>query len=159
MKLYHGSNIEIQIPDLSHSKPHKDFGRGFYLSPNYSQAEEMAMHKVDQLQTGSKCVSTFEFDDAQLLSEEIEFKCFDEYDEEWAYFILANRDKKNTEAVHHYDIVFGPIADDGVTFQLRRFSTGIIPMEKLIEELKFRKGKTFQYFFGTEKALSYLKKI
>lgn len=49
MKLFHGSNIEIHVPDLSRSKPYKDFGQGFYLSDNYLQAEEMAMHKVDQL--------------------------------------------------------------------------------------------------------------
>ena len=49
MKLFHGSNIEIHVPDLSRSKPYKDFGQGFYLSDNYLQAEEMAMHKVNQL--------------------------------------------------------------------------------------------------------------
>ena len=49
MKLFQGSNIEIHVPDLSRSKPYKDFGQGFYLSDNYLQAEEMAMHKVDQL--------------------------------------------------------------------------------------------------------------
>ena len=49
MKLFHGSNIEIHVPDLSRSKPYKDFGQGFYLSDNYLQAEEMAMQKVDQL--------------------------------------------------------------------------------------------------------------
>ena len=49
MKLFHGSDIEIHVPDLSRSKPYKDFGQGFYLSDNYLQAEEMAMHKVDQL--------------------------------------------------------------------------------------------------------------
>lgn len=49
MKLFHGSNIEIHVPDLSRSKPYKDFGQGFYLSDNYLQTEEMAMHKVDQL--------------------------------------------------------------------------------------------------------------
>lgn len=49
MKLFHGSNIEIHVPDLSRSKPYKDFGQVFYLSDNSLQAEEMAMHKVDQL--------------------------------------------------------------------------------------------------------------
>ena len=142
MKLFHGSNIEIHVPDLSRSKPYKDFGQGFYLSDNYLQAEEMAMHKVDQLRTGSKCISVFEFDEQHLISGELDIRIFDDYSEEWAYFILANRDKYNTKPIHHHDIVIGPIADDGVTFQLRRFSTGIIPMEKLIEELKFHKGKT-----------------
>lgn len=38
MILYHGSNMEITSPDLSHSKPFKDFGKGFYLSRDYEQA-------------------------------------------------------------------------------------------------------------------------
>ena len=129
-----------------------------YRTTIYKQRKWL-MHKVDQLRTGSKCISVFEFDEQHLISGELDIRIFDDYSEEWAYFILANRDKYNTKPVHHHDIVIGPIADDGVTFQLRRFSTGIIPMEKLIEELKFHKGKTIQYFFGTEKALNYLKKL
>ena len=34
MILFHGSNMIIETPDLSKSKPFKDFGRGFYLSAN-----------------------------------------------------------------------------------------------------------------------------
>ena len=60
---------------------------------------------------------------------------------------------------HTYDIVIGPIADDGVTYQLRRYSMGDISMSRLIEELKYAKGLTIQYYFGTEHALSYLKKL
>lgn len=29
MKLYHGSNVEVIIPNLAKSKPYKDFGKGF----------------------------------------------------------------------------------------------------------------------------------
>lgn len=29
IKLFHGSNMKIDVPDLVHSKPFKDFGRGF----------------------------------------------------------------------------------------------------------------------------------
>lgn len=46
MKLYHGSNIEIQRISLDKCRPYKDFGRAFYLSPNRSQAEEMASFKA-----------------------------------------------------------------------------------------------------------------
>ena len=52
MKLYHGSNMEIDKPDLSRSKPFKDFGQGFYLSPGYEQAHALAKQKTDQLQSG-----------------------------------------------------------------------------------------------------------
>ena len=33
MKLNHGSNLAIDVIDLSKSRPGKDFGCGFYLSP------------------------------------------------------------------------------------------------------------------------------
>ena len=49
MKLYHGSNIEIKQPDLSRSKPFKDFGQGFYLSPVYEQALERAKQITELL--------------------------------------------------------------------------------------------------------------
>lgn len=45
MILYHGSNMVIDQIDLTKSKPNKDFGQGFYLSDNESQAQEMAIFK------------------------------------------------------------------------------------------------------------------
>lgn len=60
IRLYHGSNIRIEVPDLSHSKPFKDFGRGFYLSADKQQAMEMAVQKVNQTQMGSAEV-TFQY--------------------------------------------------------------------------------------------------
>lgn len=45
MILYHGSNTEIESIDFTMSKPGKDFGLGFYLSPDLQQAQEMAAKK------------------------------------------------------------------------------------------------------------------
>ena len=42
MILYHGSNVEVIVPDLLKSKPYKDFGQGFYLSADKKQAMRMA---------------------------------------------------------------------------------------------------------------------
>lgn len=55
--------------------------------------------------------------------------------------------------------MIGPIADDAVGYQIRRFTSGLIDMDKFLEELKYMKGITMQYFFGTEKAISFLTKI
>ena len=55
-------------------------------------------------------------------------------------------------------VVIGPIADDTVGLQMRRFIQGYISIDRMIEELRFKKPAV-QYFFGTEKAVSYLKKI
>ena len=38
MILYHGSFLEIAQPDLVHSRPNVDFGRGFYVTALHEQA-------------------------------------------------------------------------------------------------------------------------
>lgn len=159
IKLYHGSNTKIEMPDLVHSKPFKDFGRGFYLSDDKQQAWDMAFQKVNQTQEGKADVSEFLFDETHMTSGELKALCFPDYCEEWAKFVLANRDKKREHPIHDYDIVYGPIADDGVTFQLRRYEGGVISLPRLVEELKYAKGITFQYYFGTERALKHLKRL
>lgn len=159
MILYHGSNVNIEVPNLSKSKPYKDFGQGFYLSADKNQALRMAEQKTLQLLIGEPIVSEFEFDETLLQGNELKVKIFEDYSVEWANFILQNRDVHNQHPIHDYDIVYGPIADDGVTFQLRRFQAGTITIEELVKELKYAKGITFQYFFGTIKALEALKMI
>lgn len=154
--LYHGSNVKISKPDLLLSKPFKDFGQGFYLSADKQQAWDLAFNKVSQMQSGKATVSSFLFDESIMLSDELNVKVFDDYSVEWAKFILMNRDTHLPQPCHNYDIVYGPIADDGVTYQLRRYRGGVISLEKLIQELKYAKGITFQYYFGTERALSKL---
>ena len=149
----------IEVPNLSKSKPYKDFGQGFYLSADKNQALRMAEQKTLQLLIGEPIVSEFEFDETLLQGNELKVKIFEDYSVEWANFILQNRDIHNQHSIHDYDIVYGPIADDGVTFQLRRYQAGAISIEELVKELKYAKGITFQYFFGTIKALEALKRI
>lgn len=62
MILYHGTNVVFDEIDLLKSKPNKDFGQGFYLSREYTQAMDMAKTKVEQLESGSPTVLTFEAD-------------------------------------------------------------------------------------------------
>lgn len=156
--LYHGSNMKIEVPDLIHSKPFKDFGRGFYLSPEKQQAWDMAFQKVNQTQMGKAEVTEFLFDETMMQSDELKVLIFPDYCEEWAQFVLNNRNRRLTHPTHDYDIVYGPIANDGVTYQLRRYEGGVISLNRLVEELKYAKGITFQYFFGTERALKLLQK-
>lgn len=157
MILYHGTNHAFDKIDLLKSKPNKDFGRGFYLSPNYEQALNMANVKREQLQDGEPIVLTYEVDDAEL--EALNVLRFVEYSEEWAKFILANRNNAADSPVHRYDVVIGPIADDRVGLQLWKYESQLIDLPTLVSRLKYMKGMTVQYFFGTEKAISLLKRI
>lgn len=159
MRLFHGSNVEVAVPDLAKSKPYKDFGQGFYLSADKVQAMRMAEQKTLQLLMGEPTVSEFEFDETLLQSDELKVKIFEDYSVEWANFILQNRDIHNQHPTHDYDIVYGPIADDGVTFQLRRYQSGVISIEEFVRELQYARGITFQYFFGTVLALSKLTRL
>ena len=160
LKLYHGSNVVIDKIDLSHSKKGKDFGRGFYLNPNKAQATDMAVRTTQRLQEGEPILNTYLFDKSLIRTDclPLSVKVFEDYSVEWADFILKNRKNLSDKPIHHYDIVVGPIANDTVGLQMRRFIQGYISLERMIEELKFKKT-AIQYFFGTEQAISCLKKI
>ena len=158
MILYHGSNVEIRQIDLSKSARGKDFGKGFYLPEDEKQAEDMAVFK--SLQTNSTpIVNSFEFDERAMSDHSLRVKIFKEYSLEWAEFVFKNRSNRSDTPVHEYDIVYGPIADDKVGVQIRNFMEGNISIDVFLERLKFIKGITFQYFFGTEKAIKLLKRL
>lgn len=158
MKLYHGSNMNIEQIDLSRSKVGKDFGCGFYLSAQEEQAKELAERKTEQIGEGIPTINEYEFDETLLANGNISVLRFESYTKEWAEFVLLNRKNRTRISSHLYDIVIGPIANDTVGYQIRRFTMGIISMEQFIEELKYMKGISFQYFFGTEEAIKHLKK-
>ena len=112
MKLYHGSNTEIEVIDLTKGRKGKDFGRGFYLSEDYKQAIRMSEIVVRKENSGVPCVTCFDFDEVAF--KHLRVKQFEGYTKEWAEFVLANRKNILDEQIHSYDIVIGPIADDAV---------------------------------------------
>ncbi len=156
MILYHGSNIDFDRIDLSRSKPNKDFGRGFYLSADYAQASKMAEIKVAQLESGQPIVQSYEMPDEALSG--LRVLRFEEYSEDWAKFILLNRNNSSDSPAHDYDVVIGPIANDRVGLQLWKYENNAIDLCTLVNNLKYMKGITIQYFFGTERAISRLER-
>ncbi|MBQ5882268.1 MAG: DUF3990 domain-containing protein [Bacteroidales bacterium] len=155
MILYHGSNISIKEIDLSKSKPNKDFGQGFYLSENEEQALQMATFKALIL-GGEPTITKFEFEESVMMSDSLRIKVFTDYSEEWADFVFANREGRGSM---QYDIVYGPIANDKVGLQIRKLKDGAIDKSEFLTRLKYMKGVTYQYYFGTESAIKYLKAL
>ena len=159
MILYHGSNTEIESIDFTKSKTGKNFGLGFYLSPDLQQDQEMAAKK-SLIFGGSPKVTCFEFDEQDAIADLGDgYKRFEHYGLEWGDFIRLNRDNKSKTQMHQYDIVYGPIANDTVGFQLRRLKASIIDVAQCVKEIQHMGGETYQYFFGTERAIKYLKKL
>lgn len=154
MILFHGSNMPIDAIDLSKSKPNKDFGRAFYLSPDLDQAKEMASFKADIL-GGSEIISQFEIDSFDGLH----LKVFESYSKEWAHFVFDHRNEPTGNTLHNYDVVYGPIANDRIGAQITRFKQGYITFDEFLNRIKYVKGITFQYAFCTKKAIDRLRKL
>ena len=111
MRLYHGSNQQIREIDLAKSKDHKDFGRGFYMTQDFSRAVAMAQRTTSIEGAGSPEVTPYLFNPRRMPTD-VRIKEFKGRTAEWALFILENRDKDRiVPFVHDYDIVIGPVAD------------------------------------------------
>lgn len=156
MILYHGTNMDFDVIDISKSSPYKDFGRGFYLTDIRQQAEEMA-EKKNLLFKGAPIVQAYEFDENWLSSSELNVLMFQSATRDWAEFIFKNR-SRNVDFHHGFDIVYGPIANDGVAYLLGRFEEGTLTIDELAKELEYRKLNN-QYFFGTEKSIKLLRRL
>ena len=156
MKLYHGTNVDFDVIDLTKSNKYKDFGQGFYLTDIRSQAEELAAKK-SRLFGGYPVIQEYEFDESLLSGAELKVLKFDKPSTEWAEFIFKNRSRDNN-FTHDYDIVIGPIANDGVAYLLGRYEEGTLTIQELIDKLDYKKLNS-QYFFGTNKSLKYLKRL
>jgi hypothetical protein len=163
MILYHGSNVEIDRPDLTKCRPYKDFGTGFYTTPYIEQAEKMAK-RTSRIYGGKSVVTSFEIIDNFLENSEFHIKRFTEPDDEWAIFVMNNRNKAFTDFSNpacnldsKYDIVDGPVANDDLVTLLNLYITGTISMQALQSEMTYRR-LTNQISFHTERALGLLKK-
>ena len=136
MRLYHGSNMAITDIDLSRCRPNKDFGLGFYLSPEKTAAERMAYRTVKRF-GGSPYVMTYDFNDMEL--GRLALRRFDKPSVEWAMFVMANRrgviDAQEHNLDSKFDVVVGPIANDDLALLFRQFSRGLLTVEMLMREM------------------------
>ena len=156
MKLYHGSNAKIDRIDFAKCHPYKDFGRGFYLTDNVEHARRMAFRRVMRA-GGEEYLSIFEFDYDEAVRS-LNVKVFDKPSEEWATFVMMNRNEEIMHPAHDYDIVIGPIADDSVVMAVRLCQDGYISISELVKRLEY-KELSIQYFFHNTDAIKYLKRI
>lgn len=164
MILYHGSNMKIEQIDLNKCRPFKDFGQGFYCTAIEEQAELMAK-RVARIYGGNPEITKFEFDESIFNNEKINSKIFNNPSEEWALFVLNNRDRKfkkheslKCNIDNKYDVVVGPVADDDLALLFRTFTRGLIDIDTLVKEMKYKRFSN-QYSFHSEKALEFLKVV
>ena len=149
MILYHGSFVEINKPDLVHSRSNVDFGCGFYTTPLYEQAEKWCGKFKRRGKDG--IISRYAYDEGR--ETELKTVKFDSYSEEWLDFILNCRSGKDAT---DYDLVVGGVADDKVFNTVELFFDGLIDKKEAINRLRYEKPN-LQICFRTEAALSLLR--
>lgn len=52
MILFHGSNVEVKVPQIIKSKRLLDFGTGFYLTSDFEQAKKWAVRTTNRREAG-----------------------------------------------------------------------------------------------------------
>lgn len=157
MRLYHGSNRFIKDIDLSKGQKYKDFGQGFYTTHLREQAVYWAKRISDRF-GGTATVTEFEFDMKMALADGLKVKIFKHPDKEWALFVMANRKQGGKDFSHDYDIVIGPVADDRMARLFGLYDMEIIDLDAVVSGLIY-KDLNSQFFFATERALNYIKRI
>ena len=127
--LFHGTISEILHVDTSLGQGRKDFGKGFYMSVEKSQAIGM-MHKkyreaVRRSRNKDPRMFTERLYEVKIDTEyaaSLNVKEFSEANSEWLDFILLCREQGGVP--HEYDLVIGPTADDDTMLCLKTYWDG-----------------------------------
>ena len=150
MKLYHGSLEVVSEPRIITPNRTLDYGRGFYTTTSYEQAEQwVRRRKGAQHPVGY--VNVYEL--ADVLPDEIKQLRFETPTEEWVDFVMRNRTERGFE--HSFDIVYGPVANDRVYAAFALYESNLLDKEGLIRELRTYE-LVDQFLFHTEQSLQHL---
>lgn len=136
MKLYHGGIIEIKTPKILDNQRLVDFGRGFYTTTTFQQAQKWALIKKKRESSKEAIVTEYNLDEVIYENEKYRILDFDIADEKWFDFIIKNR---REHYLHGYDMVKGAVANDTLYATIRLFETGILNKAETISRLKVHK--------------------
>ena len=150
MKLYHGSLEVVSDPRIITPNRTLDYGRGFYTTTSYEQAEQWVRRRKGT-QHSIGYVNVYEL--ADILPDDIKQLRFETPTEEWVDFVMRNRTEKGYE--HSYDIVYGPVANDRVYAAFALYESNLLDKEGLIRELRAYE-LVDQILFHTEQSLQHL---
>ena len=145
MIVYHGSNVEVEKADVSHSRKNVDFGKGFYVTTVKEQAINWCMRFKRRKENA--IISIYDLDEKRI--EKYKVLEFKDYSEDWIDFILKCRSgEDNTD----YDIVMGGVANDKVFNTVELFLDGLIDKLEAIKRLKYEKPN-YQIAFRTQNSI------
>ncbi|MFB7304074.1 DUF3990 domain-containing protein [Heyndrickxia sporothermodurans] len=133
---YHGTTSEYFSSlssniDLSRCKEYTDFGKGFYLTSNFTQASKHAENRATF--EGEPVVFVYELNIANL-KEAYTGKFWVEMNSLWSDFIYLNRSQQE-KFTHGYDFVYGGVADGKIHTLIKNRDKGIISSETFFQSI------------------------
>ena len=131
MKIYHGSTAVVEHPIAAAGRERLDFGRGFYLTDIKSQAETWA-ERMQRIREEAGVVNVYELD-IDKVKRDFRYYRFEQYDNEWLQFIVANR--VGRDDIEHYDVIEGGVANDRVIDTVEAYMANLMPLENALQEL------------------------
>lgn len=148
IKLFHGSDTIIPKPDLTFGRDNVDFGRGFYLSADYTASAKWACRR-----TNAVC-NQYELELYGLRIYEFTL------DKTWLDFVVCHRETETPTGqlaeIARYDVLIGAIADDRLYQTLEMYVDGFVTADKAVEIMNCMDYGT-QIVLKTEKAVNQLK--
>ncbi len=132
MLLYHGSFTKVSQIDLNKCKQGKDFGRGFYVTSSYEQAQSFVPLSVVKQASEEKISKDIAYGYVSVfrlhLTDAANVHLFQAADREWLHFVASNRRRVLFTDVQKqyadFDIIGGKIANDRTARTLQLYITG-----------------------------------
>ena len=158
LRIYHGSTVIVEKPNLDILNYKTDFGKGFYTTTDFEQAKRWTKIKKERLEKEKqnldikKYVNIYEY----VENKNLKVLNFLEATEEWLDFVYENR--KSDKLLHNYDVVKGPVANDNLFATLRLYERNYISKVETIRTLKTYKLVN-QISFHTNDSLKAIKYI
>ena len=144
--------LAVNEPRLLEQTRGLDFGAGFYLTTNETQAARFSEIITRRRNSGVATVSVYQFD-MEAAERELSIRRFDSANADWLRFVTDNRLKTYQGDI--YDIVIGAVANDLVMPTIQAFLGGFITEEAALITLKASRLAD-QVCLKSEKALSLL---
>lgn len=132
MKLYHGSLVTVKKPSVLKGRNTVDFGKGFYTTTSFEQAQKWADLKRKRSGVSRAVVSVYEAPD-DLLNGRYATLNFTGPTKDWLDFVVKNR---KGQGDGHYDLTMGPVANDQLYATIRLYEQGVVTADAAIEMLK-----------------------
>lgn len=161
--LYHGTDLEFDLPNPEMGRRGTDFGQGFYLTPHIESAVNMARRVARRKNSQGAVVICYSLDENQLVSAGLRIRSFLNIEPGWLRFVVANRYFQQDAPDHNldkrWDVVHGFIADDRIVRLLDALVKGFTTEDEVLKTLRMAQFKSIQYSFHSAAAVSLLKKI